>query len=100
MITIVAKLKVKAGSEAAFQAEMEKMIAHVKANEPGTVTYMLYRAAGDPTQFVVYENYTDAEAMSAHSSSEPMMQFFTAVGGLFDGRPEIGVYEEVGGKRG
>ncbi len=99
MITIVAKLKVKAGSEATFQAEMEKMIAHVKAAEPGTLTYLLYRATSDPTQFVVYENYADAEAMSAHSSSETMQAFFGAVGGILDGRPEIGIYEEVGGKK-
>jgi len=99
MITIVAKLKVKAGSEGAFQAEMEKMIAHVKANEPGTLTYLLYRAAADPTQFVVYENYVDAEAMATHSGSDAMMAFFGASGGLFEGRPEIGLYEEVGGKK-
>lgn len=98
MITVVAKLKVKAGSEAAFVAEMQKMIEHVKANEPGTVTYMLYRASSDPTEFVVYENYVDQAAMAAHSGSEAMMQFFGAAGSLLDGRPEIGIYEAVGGK--
>jgi len=99
MITIVAKLKVKAGSEAAFVAEMQTMIEHVKANEPGTLTYVLYRATGDPTEFVVYENYVDQAAMAAHSGSEAMMKFFGTAGALLEGRPEIGIYEEVGGKK-
>ena len=48
---------------------------------------------------MVYENYADAAAMATHSGSEAMQSFFGAVGGLLDGRPDIGVYEEVAGKK-
>jgi len=99
MITVIAKLKVKPGSEAAFREAADKMIADVKANEAGTVTYLLHRANADPTEFVFYEVYADQNAMAAHSSSEPMQQFFGAMGGLLAGRPEIGMFEELGGKR-
>ena len=38
MLTVIAKIKVKADQAETFEAEAKKMIAHVKANEPGTLT--------------------------------------------------------------
>jgi quinol monooxygenase YgiN len=99
MVTVIAKLKVKAGAEATFRQAADKMIAHVQANEPGTLTYLLHRSTADPTEFVFFEVYADQGAFGAHGSSEPMQQFFGAIGGLLDGRPEISMYEELGGKR-
>jgi quinol monooxygenase YgiN len=55
VITVVAVLKVKPGHEDTLVAGMQKMIAHVKANEPATLTYVLHRSAADPTKFLVYE---------------------------------------------
>jgi quinol monooxygenase YgiN len=99
MITVIATLKVQAGQEAKFQQEAEKMLAHVKANEPGTLTYVLHRSNADPTEFMFFEAYKDQEALATHGASEPMRHFFGAVGGLVDGRPEIKMYTELGGKK-
>jgi len=52
MVTVIAKLKVKAGSETAFRQAADRMIAHVKAHEPGALTYVLYRSTADPNAFV------------------------------------------------
>jgi autoinducer 2-degrading protein len=98
-MTVVAKLKVKPGQEDALVAGMRKMIAHVTANEPGTQTYVLYRSQRDPSQFLVYEVYADQAAFALHGSSEPMREFFALAGSLLDGRPEIEMYEDLGGKR-
>lgn len=98
-MTVIARLKVKAGSEAAFQQAADKMIAHVKANEPGTLTYILNRSTADPSEFVFYEVYADQAAFAAHGGSAPMQEFFGAVGTLLNGRPEITMYDEIGGKR-
>jgi quinol monooxygenase YgiN len=99
MVTVVATLKVQSGKEEAFQKEAEKMIAHVKGNEPGTITYVLHRSKSDPTEFMFFEIYKDQESLAAHGASEPMRHFFGAVGGLVDGRPEIKMYDEIGGKK-
>jgi quinol monooxygenase YgiN len=99
MMTVIAKLKVKAGNESKFREAADKMIAYVKASEAGTRTYILHRSTSEPTEFVFYEVYTDQGAFAAHGGSEAMQQFFGAVGGLLDGRPEIGMYEELGGKK-
>ena len=99
MLTVVATLKVKSGQEDALIGGMRKMIAHVKANEPGTVTYLLHRSTADPTQFLVYEVYADQAAFATHGASEPMKEFFRLAGGILDGRPDIVLYEEIDGKR-
>ena len=99
MMTVIARLKVKAGSETTFEQAAQKMIAHVKAHEPGTLMYVLNRNTADPTEFVFYEVYADTAAFAAHGNSEPMQQFFGAVGGLLDGQAEIKMFEEIGGKR-
>jgi quinol monooxygenase YgiN len=98
-MTVIATLKVKSGQEEALIAGMQKMIAHVKANEPDTLTYLLYRSTADPTTFVVYEVYANQAAFAAHGSSAPMQEFFRLAGGILDGRPDITMYEELGGKR-
>ena len=98
-MTVIAKLKVKSGSENLFEQEAQKLIAHVKANEPGTLTYTLNRSTSDPTTYVIYEIYADEAAFATHGGSAPMQEFFSAVGTLLDGRPEIRMYEELGGKR-
>ncbi len=98
-MTVIATLKVKSGSEAAFRQAAEKMLAYVKANEPGTLAYLLNRSTSDPTKFVFYEVYQDQAAFAAHGGSDAMQEFFGAVGALLDGRPEIHMYEELGGKK-
>ena len=99
MVTVIATLKVKSGNEATFEHAAGGMIAHVKANEPGTLTYILHRSTGDPTEFVFYEVYADQGAFATHGGSAQMQQFFGAVGGLLDGRPDIKMYAQVDGKK-
>jgi len=98
-MNVIAKLKVKEGNEDAFRQAAAKMIEHVKANEAGTLQYVLLRSTGDPSEFVFYEVYADQGAFAAHGGSEAMQQFFGAVGTLLAGRPEISMYEELAGKK-
>ena len=99
MVTVIAKLKVRTGKEAEFERAAREMVAHVKAHEPGTLTYVLHRSAADPTVFAFYEVYADSAAFTAHSGSDRMRQFGRGLGGVLDGQPEITMYEELDGKR-
>ena len=99
MVTVIAKLKLKPGNEAAFEKAATELIAYVKESEPGTLTYILHRSTADPTEYVYYELYADQAALAAHGGSAPMAKFFGAIGGLVAGRPEITMYEEVAAKR-
>jgi quinol monooxygenase YgiN len=99
MMTVIAKLKVHAGKEADFERGAREMVAYVKANEPGTLTYVVHRGVADPTVFCFYEVYADEAAFTAHGGSDRMRQFGKSLAGLLDGRPEITMFTEIDGKR-
>lgn len=99
MLTVIATLKAKTGSEAALEKAAQEMVEYVKQHEPGTITYLVNRCASDPTEYVFYEVYADQAAFAAHGGSEQMQKFFGVAASLLDGRPAIKMYEEVGGKK-
>ena len=95
MLTIVAKMKIKAGKESEAEAALLDMVAYVKANEPGTTRYALHRAVGDPTTLLMYEQYADQAAVDTHGTSPRIQQLFGTLGPLLDGQPSIEMYREV-----
>lgn len=97
-VTVIAKLKVKPGSEAAFEAAGKEMIATVSASEPGTLVYVLHKNVKDPTEFTYYEVYQDHAAFDSHGKTEHMKAFGGKIGALLAGRPEIAVLQEVAKK--
>ncbi len=98
MLTVIARIKVKADRAAAFEDEARKMVAHVQANEPGTLVYACHRSTADPTVYVFYEVYRDQAAFALHGGSPAMQAFFGALGGIVDGRPTIEMFEDVAAK--
>ena len=95
MLTVIARLKVKADRAAVFEDEARKMTAHVEANEPGTLVYACHRSTADSTVYVFYEVYRDQAAFAVHGGSPAMKAFFGAMGGIVDGRPTIEMFEEL-----
>lgn len=95
---VIARLKVQEGQQATFEAEANKLVAYVKENEPGTLSYKCCRSQADGTDYVFYEEYADAAAFAAHGGSPAMATFFGAAGALLAGRPEITMFELVAGK--
>lgn len=90
MIGVVAKLKVQDGKGAEFEAAAKEMIGAVKRNESGkTLVYSLHRSQDDPTTYVFYELYTDADALAAHGTTDHMKAFGGKIGAVLAGRPEI-----------
>ncbi|MCK6555874.1 antibiotic biosynthesis monooxygenase [Candidatus Binatia bacterium] len=98
-MTIIAKLKVRAGQENAFEAAASEMVEYVKTSEPGTRTYILHKSTADSREYLFYEVYVDQAAAATHGGSEQMMKFLGAAQGLLEGHPEIGMYEELIGKK-
>lgn len=97
-ITVIAKLKVKSGSEAAFEAAGKEMIATVKTSEPGTLAYVLHKNTKDPTEFIYYEVYQDQAAFEAHGKTDHMRAFGGKIATLLAGRPEVAVLTEIARK--
>jgi len=94
-ITVIAKLKTKAGSEKQFEEAARKMIDTVRSAESGTLQYILHRGVKDPTEFVYYEVYSDQAALDLHGKTDHMKAFGGAIGALLDGRPQVDIVTEV-----
>jgi quinol monooxygenase YgiN len=91
---VVAKLKAQEGKEATLEAALRDMVKKV-ASEDGTEVYTLHRSSEDPTLFMFYEKYKNAEALKLHSTSPHFKALFTTVQPLLAAPPDIGMYEEL-----
>ena len=64
MIGVVATLEIQDGKQADFEATAKDLMAKVKANEPGCLTYQLYKAKGSDTTYIFMEQYASGEALA------------------------------------
>ena len=95
MIGVVAKLNVKEGKEADFEAVFQTLTAAVKENEPGCLLYQLCKDADG--QYVVMEMYASEEALAAHGKSEHFKAAGAGFQGLMGGPPDIQRLQAVTG---
>ena len=58
MLGVIAKLTIKPGSNADFEATMKALQAKVRADEPGNKLYSLHKTA-DANVYVMLERYDD-----------------------------------------
>ena len=84
MVTIIFRLKIKDGKEAEALTEMEKVVSAVEANEPETLAYVFHQLQDDPMQLVLFESYTDDEALQAHVKTPHFAAFRASTADAFD----------------
>jgi len=99
MLTLVATIKVKQGTEQDAERALRKMIDYVKTAEPGTLRYSLHRHSSDPTRLLMYEQYVSKDAMDAHGQTDAIKGLFATLGPILDGAPSLEVWEEIDGKK-
>ena len=97
-VVVIAKITAQPGKRAELVEAMGPMLAHVEANEPDTLKYILNEDTADENVLWMYEEYTSHEALAAHGQSEAMKELGLALRPLAGGRPEITVLNPVGGK--
>jgi quinol monooxygenase YgiN len=94
-VTLIARIKAKAGSEGPLEQAFHDMIKKVRAAEPGCQAYVLHKSNQDPTQFVWYETYSDQAAFDNHRKTEHMKEMGTRIADLLDGRPQVEMLTEL-----
>lgn len=82
-VALIAKLPAKAGRRDELVANFTPMMEAVN-DEAGTEVYILHLDQGDENVAWVYELYTDADAMGAHSSSDTMATLLGSMGDLIE----------------
>ena len=93
MPSIVATVKVKEDRLEEAKAFLNALVADVRANEPGTLAYVLHQRRDDPLTVVVYEKYEGDEALAVHSQNLGAKGAdFVAV---MSGAPDIVLLDEI-----
>lgn len=95
MIGVVATLTIAEGKESEFEAVGKDLMAKVKANEPGTLTYQLYRSQKDPQTYVFLEQYASKDALDAHGQSDYFKAAMPKIGNCLAGAPDIQRFDIV-----
>ena len=92
IITLTAKLTIKADKADEFEKRMKEIVPKVRAEE-GNITYTMLRSKKDPRVFLFFEEYVDQAAIQAHGKhlGELSIDFST----YFDGTPLAEYYEKI-----
>jgi quinol monooxygenase YgiN len=94
MLGVVAKLTIKPGTNADFEASMKALQAKVRSDEPGNKLYALHRTA-DPSVYVMLERYDDQAALDLHRAAPHFRELGRRLGDYLAGRPDVQVMQEV-----
>ena len=94
MITVIATLKLLEGHAEAFEETAMRLVAEVRANEPGNQLYALHRT-DDPLSYIFVERYLDEAAIEAHRGSEHFRAIGREMGAHMDGRPDVVRLKEI-----
>jgi quinol monooxygenase YgiN len=100
MFTITAVIRAKAGSEDVVERALRAVLAEVKANEPGTISYFVSRSKDDPTIFTTFERFGDEAAMTRHNESPAVADFVAATRDSLDGPVVLHTCRELDAKPG
>ncbi|MEM9669778.1 MAG: putative quinol monooxygenase [Pseudomonadota bacterium] len=95
MIGVVAALEVQDGKQADFETAAKDLMAKVKANEPGCLTYQLYKQKGSDTSYIFMEQYASQDALDSHGKTEYFQAAMPTIGGCLAGAPDIKYYNIV-----
>ena len=80
--------KVKPESEQAFVDFAADIVKRVYEQEPGTLTYTMFKHPTEPSTYVMIERYRDAAAMDAHMASKMMAEVGEKLPGWLAAAPE------------
>jgi quinol monooxygenase YgiN len=94
MLAAFVTIKVKPGSEEAFEKVAKALVAKVNADEPGCKLYQLSRSE-QPATYHFMERYVDQDAVAAHRASDHYKSLGREMGQYLEGPPEIVRLTEV-----
>lgn len=82
-LTVVAKIKVKAGAQHHIHHELQHLVKPTSAEE-GCINYDLHRSIEDPSLFLVYENWTSRDVWEKHMQSDHIKAFQSNTDGAIE----------------
>ena len=95
MIGLYVTLKVQPGKGADFEAVAKNLMAKVKANEPGCLTYTFYKSRDEADTYHVLEEYVTVEDHAAHGKTDYFRELGAAMGAFMAAPPSIVVLDSI-----
>ena len=89
-VVVLYEAKAKPGKEAELRAMLVAGVTGSRHDE-GNVSYELHEVAGDPTRFVLYEQWIAEEALQAHLETPPLQKLKAKADELIEGGFEAGM---------
>ena len=84
LITVLSRFEMLEGKEIDMVEAIRKMIAAVKANEPGCIVYTVSRGQVNGSELYFFEIYEDNQAHEAHHKTEHMRTLQRAMDDYID----------------
>ena len=85
MLTITAVIRVRKGHEGTMAQALRNVADHVRAHEPGTVSFFVSQDPASLCVFTTYERFVDKPAMDRHNNSEAVGLFFKIAKPILEG---------------
>ena len=93
-ITLIARLRAKAGREARLRQELQRLLAPTRA-EAGCITYELHKSQTDPALFVFYENWKSQADLDGHFETPHLKAVLKLLPELLDGPMDLSKWTKV-----
>jgi quinol monooxygenase YgiN len=85
MFTITAVIRCQPGQDQVMREALLDVAAHVRANEPETLSFYVSQDLTDPCRFTTHERFSDQAAMDRHNGSAVVARFFAIAGPILAG---------------
>ena len=87
-LTVVARLRAKAGQEVRLRQELQRVVVPTRA-EAGCLRYDLHESTTERGWFLLYETWKSEADLQTHLQTPYLKAFFQLVPDLADGPSEI-----------
>jgi quinol monooxygenase YgiN len=88
LLTVIARMRAKAGQEAALRKELKGLVAPSRA-EANCVQYDLHESNAEPGLFLFYETWKSEADLDAHFDRPHMTAFLAKVPDMVEGPIDI-----------
>jgi len=93
-VTVIAYIEIKPGTEEAFKAELDKLIAATRA-ESACVNYDFHQSVKQSTHFFAYENWKNMAGLDQHAKSAHIQNFRQSCAEMFVKPAEITIWKKL-----
>ena len=95
MTTFIARMKVAKGREADFEAVCAELSEISHREEPGLVAYDIAKKCDDPSTYIFYARFRDAEAFDFHQEADFHLRLVPLILDCVEGDMDLQFFDYV-----